>query len=369
MFDLATHLPPDQFEVAVITGGKGPLVEKLAGAGIRTIALPLLQKGNGFWLVLFSFRNLQAFFILISIFRREKPDIVHLNSSKIGGIGAVAARLSRISFRHHIKIIFTAHGWPFLEPRPHWQKAIIFFLTWIGTILQDSVITINSKDFKIGKKFIPRKKLHLIFNGLAAFDFLSKEEAHNFLFKFTKEKVSDNSVIIGAIAEYTSNKGLAYLIEAVGEVRRRFPQVKWMTFIIGEEGKERKNLEQKIKDLKLEEFVKLTGFVPEARQYLKGFDLLVLPSLKEGLPYVVMEAMAARVQIIATRVGGLPDLITDGQEGYLVSTRNTTALADAIMQAINNRTQSEAMIQKAAHKIQEKFSIKNMLENTINIYE
>lgn len=375
VFDLATNLPKDRFEAVAVTGGQGLLAEKMAQTGIRVIELPVLQKRSGLLPVLFSFRNLQAFFKLIAIFRKEKPDIIHLNSSKIGGLGAAAAFVYKILYHiphtQYPKIIFTAHGWPFLEPRPHWQNGLIFFLTWLGSLLQDAIITINTHDFKAGQKFIPERKLHLIFNGIAAFNFLPREQARDFLFKlfkFAKAELPDNSVVIGTIAEYTPNKGLANLIEAVGEVKRRFPRIKLVIFIIGEDGKERKSMERRIKDLRIEESIKLTGFIPEARQYLKGFDLLALPSLKEGLPYVVMEAMIAGVPVVATAVGGLPDLVTDGKEGYLVPPRDVTALAEALAKAATDMSQGEVMAQRAASKIRGNFSIGKMVQRTVNLY-
>lgn len=367
VFDLATNLPPDRFDAAVITGGKGPLAEKLARAGIRVIELPILQKGSGLLPALFSLRNIQVFFKLISVFRREKPDIIHLNSSKIGGIGAAAARLYRITSNQLPVIIFTAHGWPFLEPRPHWQKGLIFFFTWLGSVLQDVIIAINTHDFEVGKKFIPRRKLHLIFNGLGAFKLLAREQARGFFSKFTQKEISPDSMVIGAISEYNANKGIEYLLDAVQRVRRALPEIKLTVLIMGE-GRAKNKLERRIKSLALEDSVKLTGFIPEVRQYLKGLDLLVLPSLKEGLPYAVMEAMVAGVPVVATKVGGLPDLVTDGQEGYLVPPADEAALAEALARVMTDLNTGRVMAKRAASKIREKFSLETMIRQTASIY-
>lgn len=368
VFDLATNLPRDRFEVAVITGGQGLLVEKFIQSRIQVIELPVLQKGSGFGSVFFSFRNFQAFFKLITVFSKEKPDIIHLNSSKIGGIGAAAAFVYKIiNYKLSIITVFTAHGWPFLEPRPYWQRGFIFFFSWLGSILQDVIITINTHDFEVGKKFIPRRKLHLIFNGLGAFKLLAREQARGFLSKFTQKEISPDSMVIGAVSEYNANKGIEYLLDAVHQARQALPQVSWIVLVIGE-GEAKEKLERRIKSLGLGDSVKLTGFIPEVRQYLKGLDLLVLPSLKEGLPYVVMEAMYAGVPVVATKVGGLPDLVTDGKDGRLVLPGNAAALAKTFIKFVTDPEQSKIMAQKAAPKIQENFLLENMIQHTLNLY-
>ncbi len=107
VYDLATELPVDQFEPVVVAGAGHALPTRLAAAGIRTIALPKLERDIN-WR-----QEAATLAALVKIFWRERPSVVHLNSSKIGGLGALAARLALVP-----RIIFTAHGWPFHEARP-----------------------------------------------------------------------------------------------------------------------------------------------------------------------------------------------------------------------------------------------------------
>jgi len=116
VYELASSLPTSDYEVSVILGEGETLAKKLAEKNIRTIRLPELGRDinlGGDWSVFWS---------LYRIFRRERPDIIHLNSSKIGGLGSLAGRLAGVK-----KIIFTGHGWPFNEKRPWLQKKIISF--------------------------------------------------------------------------------------------------------------------------------------------------------------------------------------------------------------------------------------------------
>ncbi len=370
VFDLATNLPQERFDTVVVTGGRGLLTEKLVQSKIRVIELPVLQKGSGLLFVLFSFRNLQALFKLITVFRKEKPDIIHLNSSKIGGLGAAAAffhnLLQATSYKLQAKVIFTAHGWPFLEPRPHWQRGLIFFLTWLGSLLQDAIITINTRDFEVGQKFIPERKLHLIFNGIAAFNFLPRDQARQFFTEKIGRSISSDTILIGANAELTRNKGLDFLIEAINLLASQ--NNKFLSIIISD-GEDKEKLEAKIRTLGLENSVFLIGFIPEAGQYLRGVDIFVLPSLKEGLPYALMEAMAAALAVVATAVGGIPDLIADGKDGYLVAPGNAEDLAGRLKELAEDETRRRKIGDLAAEKIRTKFPLHAMIEKTASRYE
>lgn len=132
VYDLATALPVNEFDVSVVFGEGGELEEKLKNVGIKTIRIETLQRNVSF------FKDLKVFFELIKIFRREKPDIIHLNSTKIGGIGSFAGRISEVP-----KIIFTAHGWAFNEKRNAVSKIFIAFLQWLTVLFSHTTIAVS----------------------------------------------------------------------------------------------------------------------------------------------------------------------------------------------------------------------------------
>src|SRR3989344_993588 len=346
VFDLATSLPKDQFEATVVTGGSGPLVDRLEKHEIKTILLPALQKNTGLREAFFSLRNVRAFFKLISLFRNEHSGAIHLNSSIIGGIGGTAGFIYKLLDRRQTKIIFTAHGWPFKEHRPLPQKTAILFLTWLSTLFHDAVITIQTADFISARYFIPQRKVRLVFNGFDEASLLSKEEARKFLASFLPQVKNKDAFVVGAIAELTGNKGLEYLVDAVSRISSK----NFYVMIIGD-GEDRKKLEKKIKNSNLEDRVHLAGFIPEAKNYLAGFDIFALPSLKEGLPYAVMEAMHAGLPLVATKVGGVPDLVEHGKNGLLGEPKNHSFLAHAIGHLIDNKGEREKFGRNSREKI------------------
>ena len=114
--------------------------------------------------------------------------------------------------------------------------------------------------------------------------------------------------------------------------------------------------------------MRFIGFIPDAGRYLTGLDLFVLPSLKEGLPYALMEAMAAGLPVAATNVGGIPDLIADGVNGRLVPPQNPEALGRAMAELFQNRALGRELGGRARETISRSFGIARMLERTIAVY-
>src|SRR3569832_2114274 len=159
VFDLATNLPRERFEPVVLCGGAqgsegaGELVAKLTQAGVRVIYIAELGRD-------LSIADAAAYRAIRSAFQTEKPDIVHLNSSKAGALGALAARGTR-------RIVFTAHGWPFAERRMLPWKAVAWLGSWVTALFSDTVICVSRQDLKLGQKFpFAENKCVLIHNGI-----------------------------------------------------------------------------------------------------------------------------------------------------------------------------------------------------------
>lgn len=355
LYDLASGLPKNRFEVRAVVGGEGILTEKLQAAGIKTRTLPILQETSSLFHSLFSFVNFKAAWDLRKIIKEEQPDVLHLNSSKIIGLGALAALGLKT------KVVFTVHGWPFLEERFFIPKFFIWLLSWISSWFCNKIILITRKDFALAKKFIPSSKLVYIPNGIAPMDFRPIEEARLFFSRKIGKEIPPGAITIGAVAELTKNKGLTYLIDAA----RLLPGSSPLIFIIGE-GEEKKKLESKIRNYELGSKVFILGFIPEAARWLKGFNIFVLPSLKEGLPYTVLEAQAAGLPIIAAAVGGIPDLLA-GQKGeFMVEPKNPAVLADVLRHLIQKIGEREELKNFEPRSVN---SLQNMLTQTIKVYQ
>ncbi|MDB5225054.1 MAG: hypothetical protein JWL87_6 [Candidatus Adlerbacteria bacterium] len=283
VFDLATHLDPVRFEAAVAFGQPGRLAEELVRSGVATHPIKSLQRDISLW------SDIKSFFELYWLMIEVNPDVVHLNSSKAAGIGALAARLAGIR-----RVVFTAHGWPFWEPRSTPARAAIWLLSWLTALLSHQVICISEFDAKVARRMpLISRKVVRIYNGVGPMELGDG--------RVMRAAFPEGARITGTIGELNRNKNQQALIEAA---RRN---IHMHVAIVGE-GELRTELEALIKKYGLESRVKLFGFMPAA-EVLRGFDIFALPSLKEGLPYVLLEARAAGLPIEATRVGGIPEIL------------------------------------------------------------
>ena len=283
VYDLATHLPKDEFTVSVAYGTPGRLLDMLKEKNIATLGVPSLGRD----VALFS--DIASFFQLLKLLRSERPDILHVNSSKAAALGALAARLCGIK-----RIVFTVHGWPFKEDRNIFAKSLIHFISWFTSFLSHATIVVSKQDEEIGRKmFFVGKKVHYIPLGIEPPMFMPREEASTAL------SISTSNPRIVTIGELTNNKGHRYAIDAIAELKKRGIIIDY--FLMGD-GELRAQLEQQARDHGVADRIHFLGFVENASQYLKAFDVFLLPSIKEGTPYVLLEAAAAGLPIVATNV-------------------------------------------------------------------
>ncbi len=362
VYDLATHAAAEGHDVAVACGGTGPLLNALQQAHIRVISIPMLERDVSIG------KEVRVFTTLLALFRRERPDVIHLNSSKVGGVGAVAARLVALTNGRSTRVLFTVHGWPFFEPRPYHERALIFLTSWVSTLFQQAVILISARDYRASRWFIPEGKAVLIQHGIAPIQFSTREEARTFLARRTGAAIRSDTIVLAATGELTRNKGLDYALMAMARVKSSLPNHPCHLLIMGE-GEERQPLLDRIRALGLEQSVSLAGFVPDARRYLTGADIFIMPSLKEGLPYAIMEAMAAGLPVIATSVGGIPDLIEPGIHGMLVPPRDERALAEAITTLITEPDLRHAYGSRARQRAEQTFKMEAMTARTFALYD
>jgi L-malate glycosyltransferase len=172
--------------------------------------------------------------------------------------------------------------------------------------------------------------------------------------------------IVGNIGALVPQKGQHHLIDAAAIVVRAVPDSR---FVICGEGELRPALEEQIKRKHLERHVFLAGFRPDVLELLKGFDLFALSSLQEGLCTSLVDAMAASKAAVATRVGGLPEVVVDGETGFLVPPRDHEALADRIVMLLKDDARRARMGDAALKRARERFTMDRMVEGTLATYE
>ncbi|MAG28845.1 hypothetical protein CL632_01715 [bacterium] len=337
IYDLATNLDKSQYNIHIATGnGNGELIDRLKAQKLPTYSIKHLIRSIS------PISDIKAYFEIKKLITEVKPDVVHLNSSKAGVLGSMAAKSLKVP-----KIIYTVHGFVFNEPMSPIKKWIYKKAELINAKRVHKMIAVSEFDkqegFKIG---IDENKITTIHNGIDAnISFIDRVEAR------AKLNISNQYKLIGCIANFYRTKGLDILIAAMANINAQL-------IIIGD-GMLRKQLRGQIKKLHLSNKVFLAGSIPNANKYLKAFDLFVLASRKEGLSYTILEAASAAIPIVATKVGGTPEIIQDNINGYLAEPENPKDLAQKINLALSH---------PIASQLPNDCTLRAMIESTKAVY-
>lgn len=311
-------------------------------------------------------RDLSAVSEIIHLFKKIKPEIVHLHSSKAGVVGGLACAIYNMFFGK-VKSVYTVHGFVFLEPMNIVKKIIFICLEFVSSICRNFTILISPLDIQAGKKFWilrNRKKYKTIYNGLTEkikSEMLSREEAR----KYLVEKIPPlpfgkaNANIVGTISNLYRTKGLEHLIDAAKKVVAEKGNTIFVVLGFGDENY-KKELEERIKQNKLEDNFFFLGRTPSAFKYLKGFDVFTLTSVKEGLPYTLLEARMSGVPILASSVGGIPEMAKNFDIN-LVPVGDVDKIAEKILNILSSKA-------KTSDELPKVYSLENMLNETEGVY-
>jgi glycosyltransferase involved in cell wall biosynthesis len=350
VFDLATMMKEKGHDVWVAVGGEGLLKQKLEAAGIYTFSIATLGRNIS------PGKDAGSFKEIYSIIRNKRPDVIHLHSPKAAGLGSLAGRLLRVK-----KIITTVHGWTFNEIRPLHERATIAFFSWLTMILSHTTVLLSEKEYSQALYF-PwiKNKLTLIPLGVKPTTLMSVDGAKQTLSKSIGMDLGEfnKKTVIGTIAELHSNKGLSYLMNAMVSIVEQQPNA--ICIVIGN-GEEKATLHMLLKELKLEKSVFLPGYMDNASEYMKAFNVFVLPSIKEGLPYVILEAGFASLPVVATTVGGIPEIVEDMKSGILIQPRNARELSHALSFMIEHPEERKKYGVALRERVAIKFSMDKMI--------
>jgi L-malate glycosyltransferase len=172
--------------------------------------------------------------------------------------------------------------------------------------------------------------------------------------------------IIGNVAALVPHKGQRHLIDAASLVVRQVPDAR---FVIAGEGELHGALERQIRERRLEKHVILLGFRPDVLSLHKVFDVFVMSSVTEGLGTSLLDAMACGKPVVATRAGGIPEVVEDGLTGLLVPTRDPEEMAAAIVRLLNDAALRRRMGEAALLSVRERFSVERMVLDTLRVYQ
>lgn len=360
--DLALNLNKNKFEIEVGVG-EGKEEKWMLNLKNNNIKIHRLKH------VVRNLKPIHDFlsgFEIYFLLKKIKPDIIHLNSSKIGATGAVVGWIYKIfnnkSRALGIKIIYTVHGLVLNEPLPRWQKIYYWISEKISGWCENKIICVSEFDKQscVKYKIVKQKKLTVIHNGinLNNLNFLDKTEARK------KLNINEKNQAIGTIANLYKTKGLIYLIRAA---KILISENKNIIFIVIGNGLEKNNLEKEIKKLNLENNFFLLGSKNNAKQYLPAFDIFCLSSVKEGLSYTLIEALSAGLPVVTTDVGGNSEIIENNENGILVQSKKPLDIAEAIEKLLNNPELKNKFNKNNLTKAKQ-FSLEKMISETEKIY-
>jgi glycosyltransferase involved in cell wall biosynthesis len=370
VFDLAINLK-SEFDVTVAVGepnGKQDLQERLKNGaatggqvpgGIKVVQLKHLVRRVSF------INDIWAIFELKKLYKKLKPDIIHLNSSKAGIIGSFATyKLQAISY----KLIYTVHGWVFKEPLSWLRRSLYFYLEKITARKKDSIIVLSEAERMVATEElkIPTKKVTTLPLGVdTPKQNITKEEARSQLINKFGVNADENFTWFGTIAGNYKTKGLDLLIESIAAKKEGLTNA---NFIVIGSGPELENLKLQFTSYELQDRIHFTGNIENAAYLLPAFDFFVLPSRKEGLPYTLLEAQTAGIPCIATNVGGVPEIITNKKTGLLVTAGDTNELAAALLWAMQNKTEMDKFAIAAKNSSSNHY-IEKMINLTRELYQ
>jgi glycosyltransferase involved in cell wall biosynthesis len=326
-----------------VASSGGDCVPQLEAAGIRHVKLNIRTKSEAapkLWL---------SSGALVRLIRAEGINIIHAQTRVTQVLGVWLSRLTGV------KMITTCHG--FFRPRwfrktfPCWGSAVI--------AISKPVVRHLSVDFGIAAD-----KIHLVANGIDLDRFVMGQEKTRR--KARQELSFGEGPLIGIIARLSDVKGIDVLIKAMPGILKEVPSANLM--IVGQ-GPEEVYLKKLTHDLSLTDHVHFKNTINHTQDLLPAFDVFVMPSLMEGLGLSVMEAQACGVPVVASRVGGLIDLIEDGVSGYLAPVNDPPALAGRVIEALRDPQRAQGMARQARSNIEQHFSVQLMLKQTVHIYE
>jgi glycosyltransferase involved in cell wall biosynthesis len=296
--------------------------------------------------------DLQLAFSVREFIKKNRVDIIHCHGYKSNFYGLLASR-------GQVPSVTTNHNWL----TAHWKLKAYCFLDSLWIRFFDRIVAVSNEVKKDMLRYkIPEEKIRVIDNGIALERFEKVVETK----KMKNQLGFDEEIrIIGTIGSLIIEKGHIYLLEAARQI---LDGVKDLKFLIIGDGPLRKPLEEKSEELGIKKDVIFMGQREDIPELLMAMDVFVLPSIKEGLPVALLEAMAAKRPVIATRVGAIPKVIENKDIGILVEPKDINELRDAIMNLIDDPWRMNLLARGGFSRVCMDFSSDEMGKHYLKLY-
>lgn len=321
-----TRLRQEGHRVTLVCNA-GPFAADLEREGVQVVDVPMARS-------IHPVQDVATLARLVGVFRRLEPDFVHTHTSKAGFLGRLAASLAGVGH-----VIHTMHEPPHNAARNPLVRAAYIGLERLASHWAERVVTVsyaNEQEIR-ARRLVDPGKLVVIREGLDLRRYPSLPDSRA---RIRALGIADGAPVIGTVARLETPKGHTYLLRAVQRLIGAFPDLRCV--IVGA-GHLRERLEVEARYLGVHHHVIFTGFRNDMLELLQGFDVFVLPSLWEGLGIVLLEAMAYQRPVVASRVGGVVDVVVDHETGLLVPPRAPSALAQAVEALLRDRARASAM--------------------------
>jgi glycosyltransferase involved in cell wall biosynthesis len=332
----------DLFVGALLSGGS--LFSEVSELGAQTVD--------------FNKRRYNEVGVLIKLFsfmKQTRIDLVHLYGLQADVLGRIAARLAGVS------VVVSGIRSPEL-----WRK---WHHSWLdkGTSGLVDLYISNSeagRQTTIKREGISPEKIVTIYNGIDMTEFDNPNFDKNSL--RTTYGLASSTQVVGVVANLRSMKGHADVIAALPAIVEQIPDVAFM-FI----GRDNMNgeIQRLAQESGLSEYIIFTGFNPEVRPFYELFDLFLLPSTWEGCPVSILEAMAMGKPVVGTTVGGIPELVVEGQTGLLIPPHNPVAIASSVVSLLKKPDEARKMGQAGRARVEEHFTLPEMVRKIETVYD
>jgi glycosyltransferase involved in cell wall biosynthesis len=309
-------------------------ISRLREQGVRIVILPKLLRRVG------PVSDLKASLALWRLFRRERPEIVHTHTSKAGILGRWAAWSAGVPV-----IVHTPHGhvfWGYFGPA---KTRLFILLERLTALITDRLVMLTEQERRDHLRFrvAPEEQFTTIHSGVDLERFAASAGESN------RERkclgIPDGAFVVGAVGRLTAVKGHRHLLHAA---RRVIDCRGEAIFVILGTGELLGELRRQVAALGIEANVRFAGWQPDAASIMSAFDLFAFPSINEGMGKALVEAMALEKPVVASRIGGIVDLVNDGVNGFLVPPADPEALADRILFLMEDPETGRRMAGKAA---------------------
>lgn len=305
--------------------------------------------------ILNVFNHIKAYKQLVTVFEQNQYDFIHCHSPIGGVIGRLVAK------KFGVPVIYTAHGFHFYKDSS-WLSWKLFYPIekWLSRYT-DTLITINTEDYKAAQEFAPKQLEYVPGVGLEVAKF---QRTLNFESTLRKElSFKKEDFIILSVGELNPNKNHQVIIKALGLIQN--PN---MQYIICGQGELLEELTQLAKEHQVSDQVKFLGFRDDIQNVFLAADLFVFPSFREGLSVALMEAMASGLPIIASNIRGNNDLIQHPKGGFLFNPRDVGELKQYLLTAYEHPEILKAQVRHNAERIKE-FSLNVVSKEMERIYK